>query len=207
MYALIMTAMLLIIYPIGSIGEGLGGPAIAFGVVAAASVSAAIPALASRPKQLEKMIIEDGEPPPNHVRSEMWKNLLRIYLAYMLGSAAGIIVGLQLGKELRMAGFIVVALMTVQILRQLLLKVPKRVYPAAANSGFRSQMVSGILSWGIPVAILAGGFSIMLAWGRPEAVAVGVGTALLFAVPGGAFFGGWIYLIRRVTTRRSASST
>jgi hypothetical protein len=128
--------------------------------------------------------------------------LPRSYLATLVSTLGGVLVGRQLNGDLRAVGFLITTIVIFQALHQLpyFRKLPKRFYP---TSRFAVFLLYGLVGWGIPFAIISSGFAALLAADRPTFLARGIGLAISISLPIGLSIGALLYLNDRITQRRS----
>jgi hypothetical protein len=206
LYALIISAVFLAIVPASDLDDLLGGPVVTFGFIGLVSLLGVIPILTGRYRRLASVTVDPSQTPPRELFSEWLRLIPRGYLASMLATAGGVLVGLKLDENFRIMGFVIVALLLQQLLRFLPFfgSLPRRLYPSFANSRFWVFLFFGVMCWGIPFAILFSGFVIIQAAGQPTLIASGIGVTLGLSILGGLAMGAWMYLVNRATQKRSA---
>ena len=208
MYALIISAIFLVIEPIDQFGVGMGGPVVALSYIGGLSLIAVIPLLTGRQRRLASIAVDKSEATIGQILPEMMKLLPRSYLATLIATAAGVFVGLKLHGPLRLPGFIVVMFLALQILRQLPFfgKLPARLYATFGGSGFWNYVLLGLLSWGPTYAFMFFGVLLLTAAGRPIEIIPSIGYMIGVGALAGFFMGAVLYLINRAGQRRATGS-
>ena len=202
MLVLMMLALFVIIDPLDRFGQSLGGPAFTLAFIVTLAIVGAVPALTTRHERLAAITIEEGPAPPRHALSELLKSLPRTYLIYAVSIGAGTMTAWYTAKDYRLIVFVAISLLAMQVVRLLVVKLPKRIFANAAATGFGISLLYGVLCWGVPMGMFFSGFAVLTLGHNPLRIAAGIGIAVLLSLVGGVFFGTWAYVINRLTNRR-----
>jgi hypothetical protein len=127
--------------------------------------------------------------------------LPRTFLAYGIGGLVGFSVGLALDGSLRFPSFVIVFLAVSFFLMQRLSpgQGPLQGRALTSHPRLSMAMASGVLLWGVPMAILFSGMAILEPKGTPMFKLIFVGIMIVVGGLGGLAFGALLHLIRRLS--------
>lgn len=201
MTALTLLGLFLVVDPIDDLGNPVGGPLAALSLIALISALSGGQVLFSR-RRLRRSVVVEGKPPAGYVASEVRGVLPRIYLAYVLGTGVGVVVGSQFRDVSRFFAFVAASLVASMVLLQVFSyrRAPRQLYAPDLRLG--SQMLMGALLCGMPMGIIFSGAAILTMMGHPGMMVIAVGVAIAIGGAGGFAFGAFIYLSQRLADRR-----
>lgn len=200
MTPLTLVSLFLIIEPLDDFGSSIGGAPLALGILALMSALAGGQALLAL-RRLTWSEITKEEQSVDYCWSELRRILPRTYLAFAIGTIAGVALGLQFQDSMRFGVFVAAFLVVSSVLRQLFLdrSASKQFYPVFPDAGLRPQLLLGLLGWGVPMGMMFSGMTILMAKGTPGFIVIGmIGIAIVVSALGGLAFGAYMYLVRRI---------
>lgn len=198
--ALMLLGVLLTIEPLDHLGDAFGGTFYAIGAVTALSVLAGARVLLAGRSQ-RQLVSADEAPPSGYFWPELRSTLPLDYAAYTLGAIAAYIIAVQLQETIRYVAFIVMFLITSQLLLMLRRRTPKRIYPILLDAHLGRRVLAGVLLWGIPMGIM---FSAATALDNIGHLAQRIALAMSLSAIGGGAIGVLMHVIDRLSGSRKA---
>jgi hypothetical protein len=203
MFATILFAFLLLVSPLDQLGDSLGGTAII--LIGVVSACAALQMLKAR-TALRETTVADGDAPAGYLRHEVLRTLPWTYAAILLATTVGIVIAFLLPPSQRSFIFFATAVIIPFILRVLLIRrlMPSRLYAVTPTIGDRMMLTP--LNWGVPMAIIFSGFTILELWNEPILAAGIIACIWIVIGIGSLALGALSHWLVRMTEQRGQSA-
>src|SRR5215467_6509428 len=132
-------------------------------------------------RQPKQGVVEEAAP-TGYFWPELRRAVARIWLACGVGAAVGLAIGMHVPEAWRFVSFFIASCAIFLLLAQQFSRSasPRRIYASLPDPGLATQMLLGVLLWGVPMDMIFSGMVILSALDPQERMPVSGGLALVF---------------------------